>query len=143
MNVFGEIVKNLNNDVDISDFSSLSLSYIGDSVYETVVRSIVLSYGNNKVEKLHKIVSNISNAASQAQISDLIIDKLTDEEVDVFKRARNASKHSRAKHQSIADYKKSTGFEALIGWLYLKGDDKRILELVSSYVVSKIEEFNL
>lgn len=135
MSVFETIT---NKNIDISSYSMVALSYIGDSVYENILRSIVISLGNQKVEKLHNIVSSFSNASYQSHLSDLIIDQLTEEELDIFKRGRNASKHSKAKHQSIADYKKSTGFEALIGWLYLKGLDNRILELIKDEIVNEL-----
>ena len=113
------------------EFSSLGLAYIGDAVYELIVREQVLREGNRQVEKLHKETTGIVNAAAQAELMDSIIDKLTEDEYAVYKRARNAKQHTLPKNQSVADYKKATGFEAILGWLYLNGDINRIMELIS------------
>lgn len=131
MSVFDKITHDFCDEKqDISSYSSLALAYIGDSVYENIVRSLIISLGNKKVEKLHDSVTYFSRASMQAYLIEDMLKDLTQEEITIFKRARNASKHSQAKHQTIADYKRSTGFEALIGWLYLKGEDKRIIDLL-------------
>ena len=114
-----------------SDYSSLGLAYIGDAVYELIVREQVLREGNRQVEKLHRETTGIVNAASQAELMDSIMDRLTEEEAAIYKRARNAKQHTLPKNQSVADYKKATGFEAILGWLYLKGDIDRIMDLIS------------
>ena len=85
--------------------------------------------GNRQVQKLHKEATAFVSASAQAEHVMDIMDKLTDEEKAIFKRARNANAHAAPKNQELADYRKSTGFEAIIGWLYLKGDMERIMEL--------------
>lgn len=131
MSIYNRIIENkADKNIDILTYSPVALAYIGDSVYETYIRSLAMCHGNKKVEALHKEVTAFSRASTQAVLLDILLEKLSDEEISIFKRGRNASKHSQAKHQKLSDYKKSTGFEALIGWLYMKGEDCRVLELL-------------
>lgn len=114
---------------DPSQYSPLALAYLGDAVYELIIRERVLAEGNRQVNKLHKESTKYVNAAAQAELIMSIEDKLTDEERAVYKRGRNANAHAAPKNQDVIAYRKSTGFEALIGWLYLKNDMDRIMEL--------------
>ena len=75
-------------------------------------------------------------AVNQAKFVDLIMDDLSEEEVDIYKRGRNATTHSKAKNATMSEYRKATGLEALFGYLYLKGDNHRILELVDKMIES-------
>ncbi len=111
------------------EMSSLGLAYIGDAVFEILVRSYALKDGPIKAEKLHKRVTDVVNAGSQSRISYLIKDFLSEEELEVFKRARNHRTRTSAKNQSVTDYRRATGLEALFGWLYLKGETARVEEL--------------
>lgn len=122
----GESIK---NSADPSQYSPLALAYLGDAVYELIVRERVLADGNRQVNKLHKESTKYVNAAAQAELIMRIEDKLTDEEKAIYKRGRNANAHAAPKNQDVIAYRKSTGFEALIGWLYLKNDIARIMEL--------------
>ena len=115
---------------DAKEFSPLVLAYIGDAVYELIIRSILVSMGNRPVNKLNKDATSLVKAGAQSEIVKLISDKLSEEEYTVFKRGRNSSPHTMAKNASMTDYKYATGFEALIGFLYLDNRCDRALELV-------------
>ena len=110
-------------------YSSLALAYIGDAVYELMIRKMVLAEGNRQVNKLHRESTSYVNAAAQAKLIESVLDELTDDEMAIYKRGRNAVSHTTPKNQSVADYRKATGFEALVGYLHLSGDDERIREL--------------
>jgi hypothetical protein len=115
---------------EAKEFSPLVLAYIGDAVYELIVRSILVSMGNRPVNKLNKDATSLVKAGAQSEIVKLISDNLSEEEYTVFKRGRNSSPHTMAKNASMTDYKYATGFEALIGFLYLDNRCDRALELV-------------
>ena len=115
---------------DVREYSALTLAYIGDAVYEIIIRSYIVGKGNAPVERLHKRSSRLVKAETQANLIMAIEDQLTEEEHAVYKRGRNAKSVSPAKNQSITDYRRATGFEALLGYLYLKKEWKRMLELV-------------
>lgn len=115
---------------DISTYSPLTLAYIGDGIYEIVIRSLVVGHGNGQVNKLHKKSSSLVKAETQSKIIKLLMDELTEEEVHIFKRGRNAHSFTSAKNASSADYHMATGFEAVMGYLYMEGRMQRIFELV-------------
>ena len=117
-------------EVDIRAYSPLTLAYIGDSIYDLVIKSLVVNQGNKQVNKLHQETSKLVQAAAQSLMMRTIQAHLTEEEHAVYKRGRNAKSVSPAKNQSITDYRRATGFEALLGYLYLKKDYKRMLDLV-------------
>lgn len=113
-----------------SQYSALGLAYIGDGVYDLIIRTIVLDLGNGKVKNFHRMTSNIVKAESQAKVVNAILDSLTDEEMAIFKHGRNAKTATSAKNASITDYRIATGFEALIGYLYLSHEMDRAMEIV-------------
>ena len=117
-------------EVDIREYSPLTLAYIGDCVYDLVIKSLVINAGNKQVNKLHQETSNLVQASTQSLMMRTMQEHLTEEEHAVYKRGRNAKSVSLAKNQSITDYRRATGFEALLGYLYLKKDYKRLLDLV-------------
>lgn len=117
-------------DVDIRTYSPLALAYIGDGVYELVIRSLLVGRGNAQAAKLHKEASNLVNAGAQAAMLERIKEHLTEDELQVFRRGRNAHSPTMAKHASMSEYRKATGFEALMGYLYLGGQMERLLGLV-------------
>lgn len=122
-------------EVDIRTYSPLTLAYIGDDVYDTVIRSIVVGRANQTPEKLHKKTTKLVKAGTQAQMAEILSDVLTENEVDIYRRGRNAKSYTSAKNASIIDYRKATGFEALIGYLYLRNDIDRILVLIHTALV--------
>ncbi|MCI5501027.1 MAG: ribonuclease III [Lachnospiraceae bacterium] len=111
-------------------YSALGLAYIGDGVFDLIIRTIVLDMGNGKVKNFHRITSSIVKAESQAKITKAILDELTEEENAIYKHGRNAKSSTSAKNASIVDYRIATGFEALIGYLYLNNRLERALELI-------------
>ena len=117
-------------DQDLRSYSPLTLSYIGDGVYELVIRTILVKKGNCPVNRLHKKASSLVKAGAQSAIMEVIEEKLTPEELSVYRRGRNAHSPTMAKHATMADYRRATGFEALMGYLYLKEDYTRMLTLI-------------
>lgn len=115
--------------LDPRTFSPLALAYIGDAVFEVLVRLTVMTDGNAPVNRLHKKARDIVNAKAQAQMYFRIQDTLTEEEAAVFRRGRNAKSFTVPKHADLMDYRHATGLEALFGYLYLKGDSARAAEL--------------
>ena len=119
-------------DMDADTYSPLVLAYIGDAIYELVIRTKVVNHGNTQVNKLHKRTAALVKAEAQAQLYMLLEDELTEEEKAVYRRGRNSKTTTMAKNATMKDYRMATGFEALMGWLYLKGSMDRLVELVAS-----------
>lgn len=117
-------------EVDIRTYSPLALAYLGDCIFELVIRSLILNQGNKPVQKLHRETSAIVQASSQSRMMRVIQEELTEEEHQIYKRGRNSKTVSPAKNQSVTDYRRATGFEALMGYLYLKREYSRMLELI-------------
>ena len=117
-------------DRDLRTYSPLTLAYIGDGVYELVIRTILVKKGNCPVNQRHKHASSLGKAGAQSKMMETLEPILTEEELAVYKRGRNAHSPTMAKHATMADYRRATGFEALMGYLYLKEDYSRIVELV-------------
>ena len=115
---------------DIRTYSPLTLAYIGDAIYELVIRTILVEKGNTQVNKLHQRASKLVKASAQSAIIEKLKPYLTDEEMGVFKRGRNAKSFTMAKNASMTDYRRATGFEALMGYLYLTEQWDRMLELI-------------
>ena len=117
-------------EVEPEGYSPLTLAYIGDSIYDLIIKTLVINEGNRQVQKLHQKTSSYVQASAQSKMMRTIQEHLTEEEHGIYKRGRNAKSVSPAKNQSITDYRRATGFEALMGYLYLKKDWKRLLDLV-------------
>lgn len=115
--------------VDIRTYSPLTLAYIGDGIFDLVIRSIVVGKGNTKASQLHAHTSHIVKAKTQAMMIDALEEILTEEEADIYRRGRNAKSPTMAKNATMADYRKATGFEALMGYLYLQDQFERVVEL--------------
>lgn len=119
---------------DISQMSPLVWAYMGDAVYEKFIREYVIRQGLCKNGLLHKKSIKYVSAKGQSQILKEIEDFLTDEEKDIVRRGRNSNPHSTAKNADIVEYKYATGFEALIGWLYLNEKKERLEEILKKCV---------
>ena len=117
-------------EVDIRTYSPLTLAFVGDCVFDLVIRSILAGNGNAPNGKLHTRKSAIVKASAQAEMIDALYDILTEEEEAVYKRGRNAHTGSKAKNATETDYHKATGLEALIGYLYMQHRQERVLELI-------------
>ncbi len=115
-----------------SQLSPLVLAYIGDSIYDLVIKTWVIEQGNMQVNKLNKKTSSIVKAESQSAMIGVIEPMLSEYEEAVYKRGRNAKSYTSAKNASIGDYRRATGFEALMGYLYLSGQYERMMELVKA-----------
>lgn len=117
-------------DVDIRTYSPLALAYIGDGVFDLVIRSVVVGKGNTGANRLHQRTSRIVKAHTQAQIADYLLPQLTEKEADIYRRGRNAKSPTMAKNATMADYRKATGLEALVGYLYLSDQFERLVALI-------------
>ena len=115
---------------DVKMLSPLVWAYIGDSVYELFIRTYLVNNSNSKPHKLHIETIKFVKAESQANILNNIWNKLTEEEQEIFKRGRNTENHHLPKNGNVADYSYATGFEALIGYLYLTKQDERLKEIL-------------
>ena len=118
-------------DVDAGMYSPLVLAYVGDAVYEIMIRTKVVNGGSVQVNKLHKHSAALVKAETQAKMLTALLEELTEEEIAVYKRGRNAKSYTMAKNATMKDYRMATGFEALIGYLYLSEQHHRLVELVS------------
>lgn len=128
-------------EVNTASYSPLTLAYIGDSVYDLIIKSLVINEGNKPVKKLHQETSKMVQASAQSEMMRAIQEVLTEEEHAVYRRGRNTKTVSPARNQSLTDYRRATGFEALMGWLYLQNDWKRIIDLIKIGLMH-LEEMN-
>lgn len=117
-------------EVDIRTYSPLTLAYIGDGIFDLVIRSIVVGRGNTRANELHHRTSHIVKAHTQAEMAEKLLPVLTETENDIYRRGRNAKSPTMAKNATMSDYRKATGFEALMGYLYLTDQFERIVSLV-------------
>lgn len=117
------------NTEQLGKLSSLALAHVGDAVFELMVRSWLAEGESATAGSLHKETVRIVNAAAQARFIKILEPILSEDEICVYKRGRNTRVNSVPKHMSLADYHAATGFEALFGWLWLKGDKSRLNEL--------------
>ena len=121
-------------DSDLRTYSPLTLAYIGDGIYELILRTIAVRQGNRQVNKLHQQTSRYAKAQAQSEMMETLLPLLREEELRVYRRGRNAKSYTTAKNASVNDYRRATGFEALMGYLYLQGNMERLLELVKTAV---------
>ena len=122
--------------------SPLVLAYIGDCVFDLIIKLMTAGKGNRQVHKLHEETSRYVQASAQSFMMRSMQEHLTEQEHAVYRRGRNARSVTLAKNQSITDYRRATGFEALIGYLYLNHEYARLTELVTIGLES-MEERNL
>ena len=116
-------------DANPRELSPLVLAYVGDSVFELIVRTYVVYEGTRHVKELNIISDKMVNAKAQSDLYNAVKDILTEEEAAVYRRGRNAKISSSAKNATLADYKRATGLESLFGYLYLSGNVDRAMEL--------------
>ena len=116
--------------IGLNEFSPLCFAYIGDAVYELYIRTMLAKDGNIPVSKLHKATTSYVKAKAQSLTVHSIEPFLTDEEIKIYKRGRNAKSPTSAKNADIVDYRHATGFEALLGYLYLKKDFERLEQVL-------------
>ena len=111
-------------------YSSLALAYIGDSVYESYIRTRLLENGDRRVKELHKSAKNYVSAKAQCEILNNIIELLQEDEIAIYKRGRNTKVNTKAKNADMREYHCATGLEALIGHLYLTKNEARLKEIL-------------
>lgn len=121
-------------DVDVRTYSPLTLAYIGDGIYDLIIRTVVVERANRSANELHKRTTKYVKAQAQAAMISALEEYLTEEEEAIYKRGRNAKSYTTAKNASMGDYRKATGFEALMGYLYLEDKMERALELVKTAI---------
>ena len=117
---------------DIRMYAPLALAFLGDGVYSLIVRTMVISKGNRQAEKLHNDTRKYVSAQAQARIGDAIQELLTEEEARIYRRGRNANPYHHAKNATLEEYLKATALETLCGYLYLKDETARFLELLKA-----------
>lgn len=125
-------------ETDLRTYSPLALAYIGDAVFDLVIRTIVVERGNKSANNLHKKTVAYVNARVQARMIDALESELTQDELAVYHRGRNAKSYTTAKNASVIEYRKATGLEALCGYLYLDGQQDRLLYLIRE-AIAKVE----
>lgn len=128
LNCFKEALKL--KEVEAREYSPLALAYLGDAVYELAIRTFVMNHGNTQVNKMHKRTAGLVKAEAQANFYKVLEEELTEEEKAVYRRGRNAKSVTMAKHATMKDYRMATGFEALMGYLYLTEQMERMAELL-------------
>ena len=126
-------------DVDIRTYSPLTLAYIGDAVFELIIRTVVVGKGNTRPNRLHGCTSQVVKAGTQSKMIEALLPELTEEEHDIYRRGHNAKSYAVAKNASVAEYRRATGLEAVIGYLYLTDRFERAVELTKMGV----EKLNL
>lgn len=124
---------------DIRTVSPLKLAYLGDAVFEIIIRTMVLDTTGGPVKKLHKKTSSLVNAATQSAMITAILPELTEQEETVFRRGRNAKTSTMSRHADIQDYRNATGLEALYGYLYLTNQTERAVNLLK-YAMERMED---
>ena len=120
--------------INAYQYSPLALAYMGDSILDLLVKKYFVTHSNMQPHKYHVEVSKIVKAVNQADYIDRIMEELSEDELDVYKRGRNTNTHSKAKNATMGQYRKATGLEALYGYLYLKGDMERLQYFVDGMI---------
>ena len=113
------------------NYSPLVLAFIGDSVFETAVRTLLVLRGQRPVNVLNRLKNQYVKAHAQALMAEAVSGMLTEKEAAVLRRGRNAKSYTMAKSATVTDYRYATGFEALVGYLHLTGQTERLLELIA------------
>ena len=117
-------------DTDIRTYSPLTLAFIGDGIYDLIIRTIIVGKGNTRASQLHQHTSHLVKAHSQSVMIEHMLPHMTEEEEHIYKRGRNAKSPTMAKNATMTDYRRATGFEALMGYLYLTDQTDRMLDLI-------------
>ncbi len=128
------------NNINIQSYSPLALAYVGDGIFEILVRTHIAKKGPKPVNTLHKLAKEYVSAESQSKIIEGLLPHLSEKETEFFKRGRNAKSHTVSKNAALIDYKRATGMECLFGYLHLTGQDERIKEIFEMIVRDKDEQ---
>lgn len=119
-------------EVDIRTYSPLTLAFIGDGIYDLIIRTILVEKGNEPTNRLQHKTASCVRAGTQSAMIEVLMPYLTQEELAIYRRGKNAKPRTTAKNATLEDYHRATGFEALMGYLYLLGRTGRILELLKA-----------
>jgi len=122
------LINNILEEKDLQEIPTVTLAYIGDAVFELMVRTYIATAGKRKIKDIHRDTVEIVKAKSQARLIKQLFGELSEEEQDIVKRGRN-TKSTPPKNANVGDYRMSTGYEALLGYLYLKGEEERLFYL--------------
>lgn len=125
-----ELIERKKDEQEVNQMSPLTWAYVGDSVYELFIRTYLVNTTRLKPHMLHIEAIKYVKANSQKNILNKIYDQLTEVEKDIVRRGRNAENHHLPKNATIEEYKYSTAFEALIGYLYLTRQEERLKEIL-------------
>ena len=120
----------------LKTYNPLSLAFIGDSIYETIIRTLVVEKGNKSVNAMSKEKNTLVNATKQSEIGEFLKDYDTEEEAEIYRRGKNAKTANHSKSAAYSDYHKATGLEAVFGYLYLSGRIDRCIELLTIAIKS-------
>ncbi|MDO4805459.1 MAG: ribonuclease III domain-containing protein [Lachnospiraceae bacterium] len=118
------------SEAEARTYAPLTLAFLGDAVYELAVRTMLVQRGDMRPNELNRRSSLLARAHAQSQAMEKIEPLLDETEADIYRRGRNAKSNTMAKNATVGDYRRATGFEALIGYLYLAGKRERVLELI-------------
>ena len=120
--------------------SPLSLAFIGDTAYETALRTMILQECDRTPKDLQKLSSRYAKAETQAVMAERLLDHFNEAEAEIYQRGRNSKSHTVPKHASVAEYRAATGLEAVFGFLYLSGQTERFYELIREGMAAVHEE---
>ena len=126
--------------LDVNLINGIALAFEGDAVYSLYIRSHLIFQGQTKPNQLHRLATRYVSAKAQASLIEKMLDQevLTEKELDIYKRGRNAHSHTKAKNTDVITYKMSTGFEAVMGYLHMTEDLTRLEELIT-WCIDQVE----
>ena len=124
------MVNDVDRNIEVRGYQPLKLAYMGDAIYEVYIRGMLLKTKNMSVHKLHVESIRYVKASAQAYIMHNIMDELTEDELDIVRRGRNAKSATVPKNAKVTDYRYATAFETLVGYLYLSGENERLNAIV-------------
>lgn len=131
---------NVNINLDVNLINGIALAFEGDAVYSLYIRRHLIFQGQTKPNQLHRLATRYVSAKAQASLIEKMLDQevLTEKELDIYKRGRNAHSHTKAKNTDVITYKMSTGFEAVMGYLHMTEDLTRLEELIT-WCIDQVE----
>ena len=141
MTLFTDMDRKYLTEREVNQYSPLTLAFLGDSVYDTLVRDFLLRKANMPVAKLHSAKIKLVCAEFQSAAYDIIAEKLSEKELAVLKRGRNATGNTVPKHADAAQYRRATALESLFGYLFLLGRNDRIYELFGFMMENVLLDF--
>lgn len=120
--------------MNVNEIDSKALAYVGDAIYELYIREYIVNSSREQVSKMHRKTVKYVSAKAQAKIIENIMEELTEKEIDIFKRGRNAVANTIPKNTDVVTYKIATGFESLVGYLYMAKENDRLQYLINKSV---------